>query len=307
MFKGAKVTPFNKEALDALHEQKVKQDEEDKESVASSAVDSARTNDTKGTTNYADEGRQAMKEKIMAEVLNEVMPDIGTYDVDGMVDTRYIPTKSKCIRWLLICGCLDLPLHDAVMTGSLKHIQKAVNKIRYDKIGNAVLINQYDQKGQTPLSLACKICIADNVECLLEGNALPDIGDEPTGRTPLMFATLCKNHEIMKQLIQNGASVDMSDYQCITPLMLACSKNDLVAVKILCGRLAEVDDQDENGWTPLHYCAQVNASKIIKYLLTEEGANRGLKDWKKRKPLDIAKFLGHGSCIASLASQQRFL
>jgi hypothetical protein len=39
---------------------------------------------------------------------------------------------------------------------------------------------------------------------------------------------------------------------------------------------------------------QVDANKIIHHLLSVEGANKNLKDFKRRKPVDIAKFLSHG-------------
>jgi ankyrin repeat protein len=142
---------------------------------------------------------------------------------------------------------------------------------------------------------------------LLDGNALPDIGDEFTGRTPLMYAVLNRNIEMVKSLVIASASVGMCDFQCITPLMLACSKGDLTCVKIFCNKFADVDDQDENGWTALHYCCQANAPKVIRYLIYEEGANRHLKDHRKRKPIDFAKFLDHGECVALLASSGSLL
>lgn len=283
-------------------------DIDDASSVASSSVNSvvgkvnATADESKEEIPEKVETGESLKDRVLKEVMEEVMPDTGDYDIDGMMASRSEPSKSCCIRMLKILGILDMELHDAVLTGSLYHVQRSMNKINFGKNADPAMMNQYDRSGQTPLSLACKINQEPLSSTLLDGNALPDIGDELTGRTPLMYAVLNKNHEMIKRLVIAGASVSMCDFQCITPMMLACANGDLTSVKIFCNKMADVDDQDENGWTALHYCSKGNAVKVIRFLIYEEGADRHLKDYKKRKPVDIAKFLDHGDCVAVLQS-----
>ena len=54
-------------------------------------------------------------------------------------------------------------------------------------------------------------------------------------------------------------------------------------------RLVNIDDQDENGWTSLHYASWGGYSKCINVLL-QNGADRGIHDNKKRKAIDIARY-----------------
>lgn len=63
--------------------------------------------------------------------------------------------------------------------------------------------------------------------------------------------------------------------------------------------LADVDSQDDNGWTPLHYAVMSNSTECLKFILLE-GADREIRDYQKRRPLDLAKSKDHGDCIAIL-------
>ena len=51
--------------------------------------------------------------------------------------------------------------------------------------------------------------------------------------TPLTLATRKSNIDIMKCLIDHGASVDQGSYDGTTPLFIAVSKGDLESVKLL--------------------------------------------------------------------------
>jgi ankyrin repeat protein len=106
-------------------------------------------------------------------------------------------------------------------------------------------------------------------------------------------------HSITRALMNHGASNSMPDFNCITPLMLACANNDVVHCKILCSKIIEIDAQDENGWTALHYCAFANAAKCTTFLINE-GANRNIKDGNNRKPLHVARFKQSGDVEALL-------
>ncbi len=70
------------------------------------------------------------------------------------------------------------------------------------------------------------------VDLLIEHKALTDIVDEKTGRTPLMYSVINKNLEISHKLLKHGSTPNMSDFQCITPLMLAASQSDLKHCKV---------------------------------------------------------------------------
>ena len=248
--------------------------------------------------------RNQLRDTVLKEVLAAVMPDIGSYDIDGM-SKRAAPEKSKVKQFLKFFGLIDLDLHEAVLSGSVRHVRRAVGNIMKAKEPDPSMMNRYDEQGRSPLSIAVKIKNAEIVEVLLDNEALPDVCDESTGRTPLMYSVLGHTLDISNLLLKYNASVDMPDFQCTTPLMLAAAGKDLKQCQLLCKRLAEVDAQDENGWTPLHFAVLNDSPKIIEHLLSE-GANRSLRDHNKRRPLDLARFKNYGECIAMLSSTKSY-
>jgi hypothetical protein len=247
--------------------------------------------------------RNQLRDSVLKEVLAAVMPDVGSYDIDGM-SRRSGPDKSTFRKVMKFLGWMDLDLHEAVLSGSVYHVRRSIKNIMRpggDKEPNPALMNQYDEQGRSPLSLAVKIKNSDMVLTLLENESLPDVCDEATGRTPLIFSVLGGTLNISAILLKFSASVDMPDFQCVTPLMLACSLGDVKHCQLLCSRLAEVDAQDENGWSPLHYAVKANSPAVITLLL-KEGANRSIRDLNRRRPLDLARFFDFGECIALLSS-----
>eukprot|EP01039_Chlorochromonas_danica_P001790 gene1791-1956_t len=251
--------------------------------------------------------RNEIRAKAVKEVMEKVMPDLGQYDIDGMTNIRKeSDAGAMFIAWLKFLGCLDMDIHDAVLSGTLYKVRGSIQKYVLGPEGNPNLINQYNENGYTPLSLAVKIDNEEIVECLLDHHAEPDIIDESSGRTPLFFSVQVGNHSITKLLLRHHASVNMPDFKCITPLMIAASLNDVKHCEILCTKFAELDIQDENGWTALHYGAMTNAVAAVRFLV-EQGANKNLRDRNKRKPLHLAKFKNFGECIAVLASTTKVL
>jgi hypothetical protein len=251
--------------------------------------------------------RQEMKDKIVKEVLDAVLPDIDAYDIDGTSHDRkdaYNKYYNRLLQWMKFLGCLELDLHDAVLTGSIAQVRKSLHKLTQGKDANPELINEYDQKGCTALSYAVKIKAIEIVQLLLEYDALTDFVDMKTGRTPLFYSVINGSVDISRVLLNAGSSSNAVDVQCVSPLMLAAFRNDVPHCQLLCKYLADVDIQDENGWTALHYAAFGNAPEVINYLLGE-GADRNVRDMNKKKPMHLAKFKKHGNCIASLSTKSK--
>jgi hypothetical protein len=311
----AKVMPLDERPQTAESDgdiglRRVQKEDDDNNSVASSSIHSKDETEAEAEEENLQEAlknkstfiasRNQLRDAVLREVLEAVMPDIGAYDIDGMA-SRAAPEKSQFKQMLKFLGLLNLDLHEAVLSGSLRHVNNSIKQLA--KNGDLALVNQYDEAGRTPLSLAVKIHNLDMVESLLENEALPDVVDEASGRTPLMFAVLGRSFDIAQLLLKYSASVDMADFKCVTPLMLAVSNRDLKSVGLLCHSLSEVDLQDENGWTALHYSVMNNAPKCILALL-KEGADRSIRDMNKRRPLDLARFRDYGDCVALLESRK---
>lgn len=187
--------------------------------------------------------RNELKAKIVKEVMDEVMPDIGAYDIDGNVSKAKVERTGRVINFLKFLGLMRISFHETILQGDYGRIEKYITEITTGKKPNPALINQYNEEGRTPLALAVNLKRSDVVEMLLKNGALPDIVDEGTGRTPLMYSIILKDVRSLKLVLQHGATVNLCDFQCITPLMLAAVNNDLNAGTMLVERLADVDAQ----------------------------------------------------------------
>lgn len=260
-----------------------------------------------GKKNYI-EMRNELKENIVQEVLKEVLPDIGEYDVDGMMQPK-VQKKSKLITILKFFNLYPLSLHEIIMTGDLVMLNQFITRKVFGKKPkdqNPKLINQFDDLGRTPLILAVKIKKEDFVYVLIKRNAIVDACEMSTCLTPFMFSVLQNTPIISKLLISSKANINLCDIKCISPLMIACGNNDIEHCDMILTQQPEYDAQDENGWTALHYAANGNSPKCI-IMLLQIGANRNIKDHKKRKAVHMARFKNHGECVAVLEDMKNEL
>ena len=120
--------------------------------------------------------------------------------------------------------------------------------------------------------IACQWKCVKAVNCLLQNGAKVNLQSTSCGRTALHYALWRKygldnsslRDEIISSLIKNGADVNLrgSDHHTYTPLMLACKEDYLKTVIFLIDQGANVDLQDENGDTALHY-AQYSQTNLF--------------------------------------------
>lgn len=98
--------------------------------------------------------RDKLKNKIMKEVLAQVLPDMGAYDLGAIVSGPKVSWFDGFIVDIAkIFGCVSLTLHEAVFYGSMKSMNRTVKKLTKDeKLSH--YINQYDKNGRTPLICA---------------------------------------------------------------------------------------------------------------------------------------------------------
>lgn len=154
------------------------------------------------------------------------------------------------------------------------------------------------------------------------GGAIVDFIDQRNGMSPLMYAILNNDLEMVMLMLNNNASIDLCDFKCVTPLMLACQVNNLAIVCYLLDNYQPtLDAQDLNGFTgnnflevvlgdtsyclhllliiALHYAVYSNSPEICGKLL-DEGADRNVRDVNKKKPLHLAIYKNYGLCASVL-------
>ena len=94
-------------------------------------------------------------------------------------------------------------------------------------------VNERDENGTPALNTAVRFRRNQLIDILLRSGAEINAADESSGRTALALAVEIKDTETVKQLIEAGANLEMTDTWGNTPLMTARSKGLEEIVKLL--------------------------------------------------------------------------
>ena len=135
---------------------------------------------------------------------------------------------------------------------------------------------------------------------LLDGN--PEQVNLPLGEsgwTPLQRATRYGHQELVVELIEQGAKVNLQDNYGWTALHYAALNGREDVVTYLLKNGADINRQAHQGETPLHWAVNNNQSSAA-MLLVNCGAHLSPLDRLGRTPLDIAIKMGHSSLQKSL-------
>jgi len=97
------------------------------------------------------------------------------------------------------------------------------------------------------------------------------------------------NLNLVNDLIALGANLDWQDEFGWTALIKAVRFGESGIVQMLIGAGADVNVQNDNGQTPLHVAAFIHMGKTdIARMLIDAGAKKDVKDKKGRLPYDLA-------------------
>lgn len=203
-------------------------------------------------------------------------------------------------------------------------------------------VNQQNTEGQAPLILASLYGNAPSIRSLLAGGADINLKDAD-GSTPLHIAALYQNHENLAAILeeapeidavnsagdtplltavrrpengqavelflQHGADTDALDRTGKNALLTASASNQKDYIKVLVSAGIDINSQDGEGNTALHYPlnnvlrnrAYLPLSTELVTVLLEEGADPRIKNKDGRSPLDLAREIGEDELIDLLS------
>ncbi|GJQ87538.1 hypothetical protein Trydic_g20640, partial [Trypoxylus dichotomus] len=181
-------------------------------------------------------------------------------------------------------------------------------------------VNFENKFGQTPLYWSIETGSKKIVELLLESGANVNCVD-PDGLTPLVWAVARKNSgqklfnqisytnfkveegmgnireavEIIKLLLRNGANVNYSDLNGLTPLTHAIVVGDKETIELLLIYNVDVNRRDKFNRAPLHKAIETRNTEIIEMLL-KNGADVNISN----PPLTYAVKTGNNNIVQML-------
>ena len=128
--------------------------------------------------------------------------------------------------------------------------------------------NIRDKSGWTPLDYAIGHNNIDAISSLVQSPyQLDSVQKLPTHEIPIHLACEKSTTDVVDVLIQYGADVNIK-HNGMTPLMVACKRGHYGIVQhVLKTQKVNVNAQDSNGLTALHFSVQSNSVEIVCTLL----------------------------------------
>lgn len=185
-------------------------------------------------------------------------------------------------KTLLFSGSsLASQVHAAAVNGHKSALLKQI-------AGNPDLKDKEDQFGRTPLMYCVLADRLDCAEALLKTGIDVNKADH-SQRTALHLAAQKGNYRFMKLLLARRANWVKKDLEGITPLHLTTRHKSPKCLALLLKYMApgEVDIQDKNKQTALHWSAYYNNPEHVK-LIIKHDSNIGIPDIEGKIPLHWA-------------------
>lgn len=156
---------------------------------------------------------------------------------------------------------------------------------------------------QTPIYNAVLNQKIDMVEQLINLNADVNVKDA-SSVTPLHHAISSQNNDIIRLLIQKGAHLENKTIDGLTPLHIAVIDGSEESTKLLIDSGASVSVTSTYGETPLHFAAELNCAFKVELFL-QNGVDVNSTDCNGISPLHLASGKGHNAIVKLLCKQKK--
>ena len=111
-------------------------------------------------------------------------------------------------------------------------------------------------------------------------------------RTPIHYAAMNGNLDVMALLYYHGASLDVRDLKGRTPLMFAAQGNHISVIEWLLQHHCRLLDQDSRGRSVLHWAVSGGSVQAVEFFLTTKYGYQLSRtvDFFRNTPLDVLLF-----------------
>jgi ankyrin repeat protein len=175
------------------------------------------------------------------------------------------------------------PLHIAATSGNIE-VVKILHQAGAD-------INRQDQDELTALHLATLKGNLAIIEYLLKNGANPHTRGSKFV-APLHLAVYEGDYEVVKKLLELDkepeAYIELEAENKARPLQIAAYKGHMNILNLLLDQGANMNAQDQDGYTALHWAVLQADTEVVKVLL-DRGADKNIKNRNKNTPLKMAK------------------
>ena len=88
--------------------------------------------------------RKELKEQVIKEVMDMVMPDMGAFNMEEIIHGKKEKKQHWCITILMTVGILNISCQEAVLTGSIGKLRKNLMRNKLAKVPVVGLVDQRD-------------------------------------------------------------------------------------------------------------------------------------------------------------------
>jgi len=148
-------------------------------------------------------------------------------------------------------------------------------------------INKQDHKGNTPLHYACLEGQEELVQLLLDNNAAVD-SQNFVGETALFLAASYGRDGVVMMLLEHGANASISTIDGVSPVHMASANGLCSTLEVLYRYGSFMNIQDDCGDTPLHYAVREGQLKVCDQLVTRCNADVDICNEDQEAALDLA-------------------
>ncbi|NXL53924.1 ANR16 protein, partial [Podilymbus podiceps] len=182
------------------------------------------------------------------------------------------------------------PLLRLVQEGRLDLLK---DELRPDNtLGPAVWSQRYGRLGDTLLHHAARFGHRDVLAYLVEALGMDVEVFNSDYKRPLHEAASMGHGDCVSYLLERGASVDCLKKADWTPLMMACTRQNLEVITALVEHGANPLLKNKDGWNCFHIASREGHPQVLRYLLAVSPGSWDTESTIKRTPLHTAAMHG---------------